>query len=228
MSWLWDGIGTLLCGMAGSIVCAIVYAMLPPYKALGASIGFAFWTPANLPRGSDERPDDVCGQLFPWPSLPPMIAYVIRRRGHGDVSPRRSEISQCRPFGVVLPAGAVVTGAPNSALPALRLSAADPEVQAALNRSIYWSSVQGLGNGFLFLVLVVAALIRKRLTGILAARHLVPLGLRFLLGWLMHSAVLRWKAEPMYAAGWLVAAAIVYSARWWGGRPSVEGGGSSG
>jgi hypothetical protein len=33
----------------------------------------------------------------------------------------------------------------------------------------------------------------------------------------MHSAVLRWKAEPMYAAGWLAAAAIVYSARWWRG-----------
>jgi len=39
---------------------------------------------------------------------------------------------------------------------------------------------------------------------------------------LMHSAVLRWKAEPMYAAGWLVAGVTVYSARWWGGGPAHE------
>jgi len=39
---------------------------------------------------------------------------------------------------------------------------------------------------------------------------------------LMHSAVLRWRAEPMYAAGWLVAAVIVYSARWWGGHAMPE------
>jgi hypothetical protein len=36
---------------------------------------------------------------------------------------------------------------------------------------------------------------------------------------LMHSATLRWRAEPMYAAGWLVAAAIVFSARWWNASP---------
>jgi hypothetical protein len=33
----------------------------------------------------------------------------------------------------------------------------------------------------------------------------------------MHSAIFRWGAQPMYALGWLVAAAIVYSARWWRG-----------
>jgi len=34
---------------------------------------------------------------------------------------------------------------------------------------------------------------------------------------LMHSATLGWKAQPMYALGWLVAAAIVCSARFWRG-----------
>jgi hypothetical protein len=34
---------------------------------------------------------------------------------------------------------------------------------------------------------------------------------------LMHSAIMRWAAQPDYAAGWLAAGAIVYSARWWRG-----------
>jgi hypothetical protein len=34
---------------------------------------------------------------------------------------------------------------------------------------------------------------------------------------LMHSPVMRWGAQPMYAAGWLAAAFIVFSARWWRG-----------
>src|SRR5277367_2899000 len=31
----WDGIATLTCGLAGSVVTPIVYALPPPYKALG-------------------------------------------------------------------------------------------------------------------------------------------------------------------------------------------------
>jgi hypothetical protein len=30
--------------------------------------------------------------------------------------------------------------------------------------------------------------------------------------------VIRWAAQPSYAAGWLAAAAIVYSTRWWRGN----------
>jgi hypothetical protein len=39
---------------------------------------------------------------------------------------------------------------------------------------------------------------------------------------LMHAAVIRWASQPEYAAGWLAAAAIVYSARWWGGELSAK------
>jgi len=28
---------------------------------------------------------------------------------------------------------------------------------------------------------------------------------------------MRWGAQPQYAVGWICAAAIVYSARWWRG-----------
>ncbi len=120
-------------------------------------------------------------------------------------------------LGFVLPAGAVVAAAMNSALPALQLSAANADVQAALNRSIYWASIQGLGNGFLFLVLVVAAVVTETINrqfGRAALWCALAAGFSWL--GLMHSALMRWAAQPMYAAGWLAAAAIVWSARWWG------------
>ena len=124
-------------------------------------------------------------------------------------------------LGFVLPAGAVVAAAMNSALPALQLSAANPAVAAALNRSMYWSSVQGLGNGFLFLVLIVASTtveIMDRRFGRASAWCLAAA----IFSWLglMHSATLRWAAAPAYAEGWLAAAAIVFSARWWRGDGS--------
>jgi AGZA family xanthine/uracil permease-like MFS transporter len=125
-------------------------------------------------------------------------------------------------LGFVLPAGAVVAAAVNSALPALQLSAATPSVQAALNRSIYWSSIQGLGNGFLFLVLVVAAVISEAIDRRFARAALWCV-IAAVFSWfgLMHSALIRWAAQPEYAEGWLAAAAIVYSARWWRGDQTV-------
>jgi len=78
--------------------------------------------------------------------------------------------------------------------------------------------VRGLGSGFLFLVLVVASLVTEAIDrnfGRAAIWCLIASAFSWV--GLMHSAVLRWRAEPMYAAGWLVAAAVVYSARWWRG-----------
>ena len=225
----WDGIGTLLCGMAGSIVAPIIYALHPPYKALGARIGFAFWTPVIFLAVVMSGLISFMAGLFPWAILATMIAYVSVGVGTATLHRVDRKYLSAVLLGFVLPAGAVVSTALNSALPALRLSAADPSVQAALNHSIYWSSVQGLGNGFLFLVLVIAALVSEAIDrnfGRAAIWCLIAAAFSWI--GLMHSAVLRWKAEPMYAAGWLVAAAIVYSARWWGGRPFVERGGSSG
>jgi len=40
---------------------------------------------------------------------------------------------------------------------------------------------------------------------------------------LMHSATIRWGAGPAYAEGWLAAAAIVYSVRWWRGDRNSRG-----
>ncbi len=213
-----DGIATLLCGVAGSVITPVVYALHPPYKAMGARISFAFWTPIIFAAVVMSGLTIFIAQLFPWPILAAMIAYVSV--GVGMATLRRVDRKYLGAvlLGFVLPAGAVVAAAVNSALPALKLSAANPEVRAALNRSIYWDSVEGLGSGFLFLVLVVAALLTElidRNFGRAAMWCLVASVFSWL--GLMHSPIFRWGAQPMYAAGWLAAAAIVYSARWWRG-----------
>ncbi len=213
-----DGLGTLVCGLAGSVICPVIYAMHPPYKAVGARISFAFWTPIAVLAIVISGLTLFVAQLFPWPILAAIIAYVSI--GVGMATLRRVDPKYLGAvlLSFVLPAGAVVATAVNSALPALKLSAASPIVQAELNRSIYWSSVLGLGNGFLFLVLVVASVISE-LIDRRFGRAAVWCLIAALFSWfgLMHSAIMRWAAQPAYAAGWLGAAAIVYSARWWRG-----------
>jgi AGZA family xanthine/uracil permease-like MFS transporter len=214
---LCDGLGTLVCGLAGSVISPVIYAMLPPYKAIGARIGFAFWTPVIFLAVVMSGLTTFIAQLFPWPILAAMIAYVCIGVGMATLRRVDPKYVSVVLLGFVLPAGAVVAAAMNSALPALQLSAANPEVQAALNRSIYWSSIQGLGNGFLFLVLVVAAIVTELIDRNFG-RASAWCVLAAVFSWfgLMHSTLMRWAAQPMYAAGWLGAAIIVYSARWWG------------
>jgi adenine/guanine/hypoxanthine permease len=214
-----DGLGTLFSGLAGSVITPVIYAMQPSYKAVGARISFAFWTPVVFLAVVMSGLTIFVAQLFPWPILAAIVAYVSI--GVGMATLRRVDAKYLGAvlLGFVLPAGAVVATAVNSALPALKLSAADPAVQAALNRSIYWSSVLGLANGFLFLVLVVASVITE-----LIDRHFGRAAVWCLVAaafsWfgLMHSALIRWAAQPDYALGWLAAATIVYSARWWRGE----------
>ena len=213
-----DGLGTLVCGLAGSVITPVVYAMHPSYKAVGARISFAFWTPVLFLAVVMSGLTVFVAQLFPWPILAAIIAYVSV--GVGMAALRRVDTKYWGALllGFVLPAGAVVATAMNSALPALRLSAANAAVQVALNRSIYWQSVLGLGNGFLFLVLVAASIITE-LIDRRFGRAAVWCIVASVFSWfgLMHSALLRWGAQPDYAVGWLAAAAIVYSTRWWRG-----------
>jgi adenine/guanine/hypoxanthine permease len=220
---LCDGIGTLLCGVAGSVVTPIVYALHPPYKAMGARVSYAFWTPVIFVLVVVSGATIFIMQLFPWPILAAMIAYVAI--GVGAATLRRVDRKYVAVLllSFILPAGAIVYAALNSALPALRLSAENPAVQEALNRSVYWASLKGLGSGFLFLVLMVAAVITEvidRKFGYAAIWCLLAAGFSWL--GLMHSTVLRWGAQPSYALGWLLAGAIVYSARWWRGDALPE------
>lgn len=214
----WDGLGTLLCGAAGSIVSPVVYALHPPYKAMGARIGFALWTPVLVMAVVAAGLTMWIAQLFPWSILAAMIAYIAVGVGTATLHRVDRKYLSAVLLGLVLPAGAVVSSAVNSALPALKLSAANPAVQAALNASIYWASVQGLGNGFLFLVLVVSAMVTLIIDRDFS-RAAVWCLIAAVFSWfgLMHSASVEWGAQPMYAAGWAAAAAVVYSARWWRG-----------
>ncbi len=215
-----DGIATLLCGAAGSVITPVVYALHPPYKAMGARVGFALWTPIIFLAIVMSGLTLFIAQLFPWPILAAMIAYVSVGVGMATLRHVDRKYLSAVLLGFVLPTGAVVAAAVNSALPALKLSAANPDVQAALNRSIYWNSVQGLGSGFLFLVLVVAALITELIDRNFGRAALWCM-VASVFSWLglMHSPIFRWGAQPTYAAGWLAAGFIVYSARWWRGDP---------
>jgi len=217
-----DGLGTLVCGLAGSVITPVVYAMLPPYKAMGDRISFALWTPIIFILVVMSGLTIFIAQLFPWPILAAMIAYVSVGVGMATLRRVDPKYVSVVLLGFVLPAGAVVAAAVNSALPALQISAANPGVQAALNRSIYWSSIQGLGNGFLFLVLVVASLLTEAIDRRFGRAAIWCL-IAAVFSWfgLMHSALIRWAAQPEYAAGWLAAAIIVYSARWWRGDSGV-------
>jgi len=213
-----DGLGTFLCGAGGSIITPVIAALHPPYKMMGARIGFCFWTAMIFLVVVMSGTSLFIAQLFPWAILSAMIAYVAIGVGRATLHRVDHKYITAVLLGLVLPTGAVVGSALNSALPALKLSAQNPEVQAALNRSIYWSSLQGLGNGFLFLVLVVSALITEMIDRNFGRAAIWCL-IAAVFSWfgLMHSATLRWGAQPMYAAGWLAAAFIVFTARWWRG-----------
>jgi adenine/guanine/hypoxanthine permease len=213
-----DGLGTLVCGAAGGTITPVIAALHPPYKAMGARIGFCFWTAIIYLAVAMSGLTLFISQLFPWAILAAMIGYVAVGVGRATLHRVDQKYWNAMLLGLVLPTGAVVSSAVSSALPALKLSIQNPEVAGALNRSIYWSSLQGLGNGFLFLVLVVTALITEMIDrnfGRAAAWCLIAA----VFSWfgLMHSPVMRWGAQPMYAAGWLAAAFIVFSARWWRG-----------
>jgi AGZA family xanthine/uracil permease-like MFS transporter len=214
----WDGLGTLICGAAGSTVAPVVYALHPPYKHMGARIAFSFWTPLLFALIVISGLSLFIAQLFPWSILAAMIAYIAIGVGMATLRRVDAKYLSAVLLGFVLTTGAVVAADVNSALPALGLSAANPQVQSALNRTIYWTSVQALGNGFLFLVLVIASVLTELINRNFA-RAAAWCCIAAIFSWfgLMHSAIMRWGAQPQYAAGWLCAAAIVYSARWWRG-----------
>lgn len=219
-----DGVGTVVTGAAGSVIPPIVYAMHPAYKAIGARIGFAVWTPLIFLALVTSGLTLFIAQLFPWSILSAIIAYVTIGVGMATLGRVDRRYWPAMLLGFVLPTGAVMSATINSALPALRLSAGDPNVQRALNTSIYWSSVQGLGNGFIFLVLVVAAMLTEAIDRRFSRAALwCVLAAAFSWVGLMHSPVARWGAQPLYAVGWLAAAAVVYSAQWWGDDDLLPG-----
>jgi AGZA family xanthine/uracil permease-like MFS transporter len=215
---LWDAVGTILCGVAGSVVTPIVYALHPPYKAMGARISFSFWTPIIFISVVVAGLTTFVARLFPWPILAAMIAYVSIGVGLATLHRVDRKYWSVLLLSFVLPTGAIVSAALNSAIPALKLSMQDQTVQDALTRSVFWFSLQGLGNGLLLLVLVLASIITEVIDRNFDRAAIWCL-VAAVLSWvgLMHSAILRWGAQPAFAVGWLASSMIVYSARWWRG-----------
>jgi len=185
---------------------------------LGARISYALWTPVIALLVVMSGLTRFIAEVFPWPILAAMIAYISIGIGMATLRWVDRKYLSAVLLGFVLPTGAVVAAAVNTALPALKLSAAHLTVQAALDNSIYWSSLQGLGNGFLFFVLIVASLITEMIDRH-CGRAAIWCVVAAVFSWfgMMHSPISRWGAQPMYAAGWLAASAIVYSTRWWRG-----------
>lgn len=212
----WDGVGTLVCGLCGSVVTPIILAIHPPFKALGVRTGFQFWTAIALLVATMGGFLLYAAQLFPWPVLSALLAYISVGVGRTTLNRIDKKYYSAALLGFIIPAGAVAMLALNGALPPLHISLADPAIQTTLNRTVYWNSMQGLGNGFLMLVLVITAMISlvidrkfaKAAAWCLAASAFSWIGL-------MHSATARWGAQPTYALGWLIAAVMVFSAQWW-------------
>ena len=213
-----DGIATLVCGLAGSAIAPIVYAIHPPYKALGARIGYSFWVAIIILAIVVSGQTLFMTELFPWAILAAMIAYITVGVGHATFQRVEAKYHRAVLLALVIPAGAVVSAAVNSLLPALSLSPTDPHVQAALKRAIFWPAIQGLSNGFLLLVLILAAVITEVIDRNFARASIWCL-IAAAFSWvgLMHSTTVRWGAQPMYMFGWLTASVIVFSARWWRG-----------
>ena len=218
----WDAVGTLVCGLAGSAIAPLVFAIHPPLKAIGARTGFLLWTPLIVLAIVMTGLLMFSAQLFPWPILSAILAYISVGVGRTTLHRVDRKYYSAVLLGFIIPAGAVVSLAVGAVLPALKVPLADPAVQAVLNRVIYWQSVQGLGNGFLMLVLVATALITEIIDQNFG-RAAVWCLFGSLFSWigLMHSATFHWGAQPEYATGWLIAAALVFTAQWWRGDARV-------
>ena len=218
-----DGVGTLLCGLAGSVVTPLIFALHPSYKQNGARIGFTFWTGIIVTGLIMSGITVAIARLFPMPIVAAMIAFANIPVGAVALQRVAPKYYMAVLLGFVLPTGAIVSSAVSSALPALHLNLSDPGVQAALNSTIFWSSLQGLSNGFLFLVLIVAAIVTE-MTDHNFSRAAIWSLIAAAFAWvgLLHAPLIKWGAAPSYALGWLIAAGIFYSARWWHGPYGPE------
>ncbi len=196
----------------------MIYAMHPPYKAVGARISFAFWTP-------------VLFLAIVMSGLTLLVAATVsvadsrshhrvrlHRRRHSDLAARGPEISRCG--SARLRSSRRCCGSDRRQLGAARAESVSSQpcrsgraeplhilvIGARPRQRIPFS---GIGCGFSDLR-IDRPPFRPR-------GRVVPVAAVFSWFGLMHSAIMRWAAQPDYAAGWLAAAAIVYSARWWRG-----------
>jgi AGZA family xanthine/uracil permease-like MFS transporter len=213
---VWDAIATIICGLAGGIITPVLYAVHGPYKASGARINYTWWSAAAFFVMVVTGLSSFVGQLFPWPILAALIAYVAVGVGLAELRSTPSRHHGALLLAFILPGAAVVASAVSSTVTALGVSATDPKVIDALDTSVHWRSLQALANGFLLLVLVISAvlveMVDRRFT-FASVRCLIAAGLSWI--GLLHGSRLGWGVGPQATLGWLIAAVVMYSARWW-------------
>lgn len=215
---VWDAIATIICGLAGGIITPVLYAVHGPYKASGARINYTWWSAAAFFVMVVTGLSSFVGQLFPWPILAALIAYVAVGVGLAELRGTPSRHHGALLLAFILPGAAVVASAVSSTVTALGVSATDPKVIDALDTSVHWRSLQALANGFLLLVLVISAvlveMVDRRFT-FASVWCLIAAGLSWI--GLLHGSRLGWGVGPQATLGWLIAAVVMYmySARWW-------------
>ncbi len=95
-----DGLGTFVCGAAGSIITPVIAALHPPYKAMGARIGFCFWTAIIYLAVVDERADAVHRATFSLGDPRGDDRLRGDRRGPGHAASRGTKILERHAAGI--------------------------------------------------------------------------------------------------------------------------------
>lgn len=212
----WDAIATIVCGLAGSVITPVLYAVHGPYKATGARINYTWWSAAAFFVVVVTGLSSFVGQLFPWPILAALISSVAVGVGLAALRSTPSRHHGALLLAFVLPGAAVVASAVSTTVAALNMSTNDPTIVAALEASVHWGSLQSLANGFLLLVLVISAVLVEmvdRRFSFASVWCLIAAGLSWI--GLLHGSRLGWGVGPQATLGWLLAAVVMYSARWW-------------
>jgi len=213
---LGDGVATIIGGVAGSPITNLVYSLQPPFKKLGARVAFQFWAPLLYLALTVAGLGKVGAQLFPWPILAAITTWVAVEVGATAIKAVPARHRPALLFGLLVPAGYLLSAPVTSSLLALHLDPASPSISAALERAIYWQAALGLADGFLLIALVAAAVIVSLIDRRYSAATAWGL-VGSILSWfgVIHSARVGWRAAPAYALGWLVVAVLVFAARWY-------------
>lgn len=217
----WDGLATVVCGLAGCVVVPVVFAVHGAYRESGARVAYTWWTAAALFLVTITGVLPAIGQLFPWSILAALIAFVAIGVGLSALRSTPDRYHGMLLLAFVLPGASVVASAVSAATGALDVSPESAAVASALNRAVHWDSLQAMAGGFLLFVLVVASalvhMIDRRFNA--AALWCVTGAVLTWFG-VLHSSSLGWAATPEASAGWVLAAAVMFSARWWAAKPA--------
>lgn len=204
-----DGICSVLIGLAGGIIPTVMYAVQPSYKNLGARISYHFWVPILMFVVVVFGLSMPAIDLFPWSLRAAVIAYVSIGVGRAAITNIEAKHFNAFLLGIIIPAAYLIQSTMHESLAALKIHFT-PSVMHVLDKAIFWSSIQGMGNGFLMLVLVITSI-----TVCLIDKKFLTAALWSLFGavcaWLglMNAPLFGWAEAPGYAVAWIAGAVVL-------------------